>query len=132
MRARPVRGPLIGLTALLLAVSGCTAKPKATESDPATGDVVTNILEPEKLITTFANELQGITVIHALYKGLVDYDVKTGDPVNVVAQSITSPDSKVWTIKLKPGWKFDNGYLELWNLFEYLQGQAAQSAANIN
>ena len=42
---------------------------------------------------TFANELQGITVLHALYKGLIDYDPKTGDPVNVIADSISSPDS---------------------------------------
>jgi len=124
MRRRFLRWPLAGALALLLVTAGCSdSKPVAKDDG---GEVVTNILEPEKLITTFANELQGITVIHALYKGLVDYDPATGDPVNVVAQSITSPDSKVWTITIKPGWKFDNGepvnadsFIRAWNYSAY-------------
>lgn len=125
MRSIPAWRPVAALGALLLVVSGCTSQPKAA-ANTDDGTIVTNILEPEKLITTFANEIQGITVLHALYKGLVDYDAGTGDPVNVVADSITSPDSRVWTIKIKPGWKFDNGepvdadsFIRAWNYSAY-------------
>jgi peptide/nickel transport system substrate-binding protein len=125
MRRRHVRWPLIGLVVSSLVVTGCAESPKPTSTN-ADGEIVTNILEPEKLITTFANELQGITVLHALYKGLVEYDPKTGDPVDVVAESITSQDSKVWTVKIKPGWKFDNGepvdadsFIRAWNYSAY-------------
>lgn len=126
MRNRSVRRPLAGACALLLAAAGCSSDPTKPDTDGSDATVVTNILEPEKLITTFANELQGITVIHALYKGLVDYDPASGDPVNVVAESISSPDEKVWTIKIKPGWKFDNGepvdadsFIRAWNYSAY-------------
>ncbi len=124
MRRRFLRWPLAGALALSLVVAGCSDSKPPADNDG--GEVVANILEPEKLITTFANELQGITVIHALYKGLVDYDPSTGDPVNVAADSIKSPDSKVWTITIKSGWKFDNGepvnadsFIRAWNYSAY-------------
>ncbi|MGX6607645.1 peptide ABC transporter substrate-binding protein [Micromonosporaceae bacterium Da 78-11] len=126
MRTRPVWRPLVGLTMLALLMSACGGKAKTEDTSGDNATITTNILEPEKLITTFANELQGITVLHALYKGLIDYDATTGDPVNVIADSITSSDSKTWLIKIKPGWKFDNGeavdadsFIREWNYSAY-------------
>ena len=51
----------------------------------------------------------------------MDYD-KDFRPIDLAAESITTQDNKVWTIKLLPGWKFHNGepvtadsYINAWN-----------------
>ncbi|QEV20028.1 peptide ABC transporter substrate-binding protein [Streptomyces alboniger] len=67
-------------------------------------------------------EAYGSVVIDSLFTGLVYYD-KQGDITYENAESVT-PDkaNKVWTVKLKPGWKFHNGeavtaksYVDAWN-----------------
>ncbi|MBW5420673.1 ABC transporter substrate-binding protein [Streptomyces sp. BG9H] len=67
-------------------------------------------------------EAYGSVVIDSLFTGLVHYD-KQGDITYENAESVT-PDkaNKVWTVKLKPGWKFHNGeavtaksYVDAWN-----------------
>ena len=44
-----------------------------------------------------------------MWSGLVSYDPRTGGPVNAAAESVTSDDRKVWTVKLKPGGRFQDG-----------------------
>lgn len=67
-------------------------------------------------------EAYGSVVINSLFTGLVSYD-KAGNIVMENAESVT-PDAanKVWTVKLKKGWKFHNGeavtaksYVDAWN-----------------
>ncbi|MGH3711996.1 MAG: peptide ABC transporter substrate-binding protein [Micromonosporaceae bacterium] len=91
----------------------------------AGGELKVHIGEPEHLLPTNTNETQGGTVLQVLYTSLIDYD-KDGKPVNVIADSIDSTDKKLWTIKLKQGWKFHNGeavnadsFINAWNYGAY-------------
>ncbi|MEU1148707.1 ABC transporter substrate-binding protein [Streptomyces sp. NPDC005863] len=68
-------------------------------------------------------EAYGSDVIRSLFSQLVGYKNDTGELTYVNAESVT-PDkaNKVWTVKLKPGWKFHNGetvtaksYVDAWN-----------------
>ena len=76
-----------------------------------------NALQPSNTM-----EAYGSVVIDSLFTGLVHYD-KQGNITYENAESVT-PDkaNKVWTVKLKPGWKFHNGeavtaksYVDAWN-----------------
>ncbi|MFI0483293.1 ABC transporter substrate-binding protein [Actinomadura sp. 9N215] len=51
----------------------------------------------------------GRMIANAVWTGLVSYDPKTGAPVQAAAESITSPDRKAWTIRLRPGGTFQDG-----------------------
>ncbi|MFF4651342.1 ABC transporter substrate-binding protein [Streptomyces sp. NPDC001380] len=69
-----------------------------------------------------AMEVGGGRIIQSIFKGLVDYDPATGKIRNQVADSITTKDSKTWTVKLKSGWTFHNGepvtahsFVDSWN-----------------
>ena len=100
--------------------------PESAAAADSGGSIVASIQEPERLITTFVNEASGFTVVQALYRGLVEYDAKTKAPENVIAQSISTTDNKLWTIKLKPGFTFHNGepvdsdsFLRAWNYGAY-------------
>ena len=60
-----------------------------------------------------------------LFSPLVDYD-EANKPYEVAAESITSTDNKVWTVKLKDGYTFHNGekvtadnYINAWNYGAY-------------
>lgn len=86
------------------------------------GYVSIDVTEPQKpLVPGNTNETQGAYVINSLFTGLVKYDSK-GKLQNANAESVTSEDSKTWTVKLKKGWKFHNGedvtaqsYVDAWN-----------------
>jgi oligopeptide transport system substrate-binding protein len=79
--------------------------------------------EPENALIPGNNtEQQGGDVLDALFAGLVKYDVDTAAPSMEAAESITSADNRVWTIRLKPGWTFHDGtpvtaqnYVDAWN-----------------
>lgn len=79
--------------------------------------------EPEnELIPGHTTESGGVKVIAALFRGLVCYDPVDARPRNAVAESITSTDSTVFTIKLKNGWTFHDGspvtatsFVDAWN-----------------
>ncbi len=112
-----------------------------TTADSGTGDTTTTteammgpegvfstyIVEPEHLTPSTSNESEGIAVLRALFKGLVDYDVRTSEPRNQVADSIVSDDGGLnWTITLKDGWTFHDGtpvtassFVDAWNFTAY-------------
>jgi oligopeptide transport system substrate-binding protein len=77
--------------------------------------------EPKSLIPSRANEANAGDVLEALFTKLVDYDAQQR-PVELAAESITSRDNRVWTIRLRPDWTFHNGepvtadsYINAWN-----------------
>lgn len=84
--------------------------------------VVANGTEPQnKLLPANTNEVGGGRVMQLLYEGLVRYNAD-GDPVNAVAESIETEDSKTFTIKIADGWTFTNGekvtansFVDAWN-----------------
>ncbi len=100
-----------------------TAFGRPNFQDIVGGDVAYAIGEPEHLFPTNTNESEGSKVLDPLFKGLVDFDPVTTEPMNVVAESITSDDGgKTWTIVLKDGWTFHNGeavtahsFVDAWN-----------------
>lgn len=120
--SRNLLSGLAGL-ALALALTGCGKQPASGGTAASTESLVVSIgiSEPKRLIPSSTTEENGHAVLHALFTSLVEWD-KELRPVEVAAESITSPDNRVWTIKLKPGWKFHNGepvtadsYIDAWN-----------------
>ncbi|MGP3943013.1 peptide ABC transporter substrate-binding protein [Streptomyces sp. 6N106] len=102
--------------------SGSNDMDKGT-ADP-NGILTAQLGEPQNpLQPANAKESQGSRVLRAIFAGLVDYEPGTGKLVYVNAESVTpNKDSSVWTVKLKPGWKFHNGeavtaksYVDSWN-----------------
>lgn len=119
------RNLLTGLAGLALALvlAGCGNKPSSSGSAASSKGLVVSlgISEPKRLIPTSTTEENGHTVLHALFTPLVEWD-EHQQAMEVAAESITSPDNRVWTIKLKPGWTFHNGepvtadsYIDAWN-----------------
>lgn len=126
-------GAATALAALLGACTSDTAAPPpsaaavsavATNPPPRPDPVISySETEPANpLVPGNTNEVGGISVLGALFRGLVEYDPKTAAPRNAVAESISSPDSKVWTIKIKSNWVFQDGtkvtaksFVDSWN-----------------
>lgn len=87
------------------------------------GSITVQLGEPQHgLVPTNTAESEGTEVLNALFAGLVDYNIDTNKPENRVAESITSADNKVWTIKIKPDYTFHNGekvtassFVDAWN-----------------
>ncbi|GAA1276034.1 peptide ABC transporter substrate-binding protein [Arthrobacter pascens] len=107
-----------------LALAGCGGGMDG--GDPASSD-------PNKIIMAYSNEPQnpllpantnenfGARVVELLFEGLRAYD-SSGKPVNVLAESIETPDAQNWTIKVRRGTKFTNGeevtaktFVDAWN-----------------
>lgn len=96
---------------------------KAGKADP-NGILTAQLGEPQNpLQPANAKESQGSRVLRAVFSGLVDYEPGTGKLEYINAESVTpNDDSSVWTVKLKPGWKFHDGtpvtaesYVNSWN-----------------
>ncbi len=87
------------------------------------GSVTYQIGEPANLMPTTSNESEGISVLRALFTGLVGFDPETNEAFNAHAASIETEDGgTTWTITLNPGWTFHNGdpvtadsYINAWN-----------------
>ncbi|MEU7475569.1 ABC transporter substrate-binding protein [Lentzea sp. NPDC042327] len=66
--------------------------------------------EPKStLFPANTTEAGGSKVTEALFARLVDYAPEDGKPTNLMAESIESTDAKVYTVKIKQGWKFHDG-----------------------
>jgi peptide/nickel transport system substrate-binding protein/oligopeptide transport system substrate-binding protein len=112
---------IIGLGACDTANSGSNANGGSNPN----GVVSVGIAEPEHLIPSNTTDISGGQVLQALFTPLVTYD-KDAKPVEAQAASITTIDSRVWKIKLKPGYTFHNGepvtadsYIRAWNYGAY-------------
>lgn len=76
-----------------------------------------NPLEPAN-----TNEVQGGKVLSMIFRGLKQYDPKTGEAKNMVAERIETSDSRHFTVTLKDGWTFSDGekvtaksFVDAWN-----------------
>lgn len=104
---------VLGATAIALA--GCSSNGGGSGNDSSSGStnssgiVTTNGSEPQNpLIPSNTTETGGGKIINSIFEGLRSYDAD-GKPVNEVAKSITTDDSKVFDITLNSGWTFTNG-----------------------
>ncbi|KJY41395.1 peptide ABC transporter substrate-binding protein [Streptomyces sp. NRRL B-1568] len=76
-----------------------------------------NPLEPAN-----TNEVQGGKVLDMIFRGLKQYDPRTGAAEDMLAEKIDSPDQQNFTITVKDGWTFSNGekvtarsFVDAWN-----------------
>ncbi|MBF4592576.1 MULTISPECIES: peptide ABC transporter substrate-binding protein [Curtobacterium] len=101
---------VLGATALALtACSSNSSDGGGSGSANASGIVTTNGSEPQNpLIPSNTTETGGGKIIDSLFEGLVSYDAD-GKPVNEVAKSIDTDDSKTFDITLNTGYTFTNG-----------------------
>jgi oligopeptide transport system substrate-binding protein len=124
---------LVGLAAVAaLALSACGGGGggEGTNDADASAVITANTTEPQNpLVPTNTNEVGGGRVVDLIFEGLISYDA-SGAPVNEVAESIETTDSKNYTITLKPDQKFTNGdpvtansFVDAWNY-----GAAAENA----
>jgi len=104
--------------------AGCSG---GGSDDPAASDktIIIGISEPQHLIPSNTTESNGSQVLASLFYPLVDFNEQK-EPVEVAAESITSDDNKLWTVKLKPGFTFSNGepvisdnFIDAWNYGAY-------------
>jgi oligopeptide transport system substrate-binding protein len=87
------------------------------------GDVATAAGEPEHLTPPNSNESEGIEVLSALFRQLVENDPVTSEPSLVVAESIVTDDGgQTYTITVADGWTFHDGtpvtaqsFVDAWN-----------------
>uniref|UniRef100_UPI00046FF3FF peptide ABC transporter substrate-binding protein n=1 Tax=Salinispora cortesiana TaxID=1305843 RepID=UPI00046FF3FF len=127
-----MRGKLLKVvvtaTATVMLATACTGSgdDPAEESDQTGGTLRVYAAEPKHLLPSAASDEPAIYVIRQLYRGLVRYNADTGEPENDLAESIESDDRKLWTIKLKDGYTFDNGepvnadsFIRSWNFAAY-------------
>ncbi|MDR2508843.1 MAG: ABC transporter substrate-binding protein [Candidatus Ancillula sp.] len=109
---------LIAVASVTLASCG-ESKEEAATSD---GIIRAYGCEPQHtLVPGNTGETCGGNVIDLIFSPLVKYN-KDGNPVNEVADSITSDDNQTWDIKIKDGWVFTNGepvtaqsFVDSWN-----------------
>jgi peptide/nickel transport system substrate-binding protein/oligopeptide transport system substrate-binding protein len=107
------------LCAAAPALVACGGASSTSDSDNLVVSI--GIGEPKFLVPSTATESYAHQVMEALFTPLVDYDDEFR-PRELAAESITTADNTVWTIKLRPGWTFHNGepvtadsYINAWN-----------------
>ncbi len=126
-RSRGIWGTtvVVATAALLLTAcggGGSSDSPGAGATDP-NGSVSVYGTEPENtLIPANTNELGGSKALDPMFARLIDYKGDSAEPYNLMAESITTTDSKVFDIKIKAGWKFHDGtevkaknFVDAWN-----------------
>ncbi|WP_051385714.1 peptide ABC transporter substrate-binding protein [Actinokineospora inagensis] len=128
---------------LALTVAGCAGG----GDDSSSGDGSGGGVDPNGALSAFTTEPQnplipgntveqgGTKVVRALFTGLTRYDPVTGESKFAMADKIDTTDSKVYTIKIKSGWKFHDGtevkaknFVDAWNYTTY--GPNAQLGAS--
>jgi len=127
----------VAVVAALGLVACSAAKGKQGGSDAAGARLTVAIKEPDHIVPGLWSGGDSAWVIQALFAPLIEMDSK-GAQEMVAAESVTTKDNRVWTIKLKP-WKFQNGesitaqnYVDTVNANAYGPNAWAQSYATSN
>jgi oligopeptide transport system substrate-binding protein len=118
---------VVGATVVALAATACGGSSNDSGNDASTKWNANGIVkfasgEPENsLVPANTQESYGSDVLKTIFSELVSY-TSDGKVVMRNAESITTTDSKNFTVKLKAGWKFHNGeavtaksYVDAWN-----------------
>ncbi|MDT9688373.1 ABC transporter substrate-binding protein [Streptomyces sp. P9(2023)] len=126
---------VVGATIVALAATACGGgsgkdDSASKEKGKPEGYVSIDVGEPQKpLIPGDTNESLGSYVIQSVFTQLLDFDAQ-GKIVYTNAESIKTTDSKTWTVKLKPGWKFHDGtpvtsasYVKAWNWYANIENK---------
>ncbi|MEU7132135.1 ABC transporter substrate-binding protein [Streptomyces sp. NPDC046261] len=135
MLTRPTLAKLAAGAAATAAALVTTTSTAAACPPGSGGELRVFAEEPGHLVPGNVNQSESLIVDSVLYSGLVRYDPKTLQPVNVQADSITpSADQKVWTVRLKKHLTFHNGepvdadaYIRAWNHTAYGPNEQANN-----
>ena len=115
-------------TLVLSACGGGSDDASGGDTDNSSTAAVTiyNSKPENPLIPANTNEVGGGNILDNVFRGLVTYNPDTAAPELSMAESIESPDKKVWTIKLKAGQTFQDGtpvdaqsFVDAWNWGAY-------------
>jgi oligopeptide transport system substrate-binding protein len=140
MRVSRRAGAVAITAAIALIAAGCSSgddnKGDDSSSGSADGSITIYGGQPENgLVPANTTETNGGMVIDYLWTGLVRYPNDGGAPVNALAESITTTDSKVYTIKIKPNTKFHDGtvvkaenFVKAWNFDALATNNQANSS----
>ncbi|WP_018252383.1 peptide ABC transporter substrate-binding protein [Salinispora mooreana] len=116
----------VAATATAMLATACGGGGSSDADGDAGGTLRVYATEPASLLPSNGNDEPSSLVIRQLYRGLVKYNAETGEPEMELAESITSDDQKLWTIKLKDGYTFENGepvdadaFIRSWNFAAY-------------
>lgn len=126
IRFRAAAAAVTTLSLLLTACGGGSSGGSSGKVDP-NGTFTVYGTEPQNtLIPTNTNELGGSKAVDPMFAQLVGFKGDNAEPYNLMADSITTSDSKVYDIKLKHGWKFHDGtevkaknFVDAWNYGAY-------------
>ena len=122
--------------AMLTSIAACgssSSDDTASNGSDSTSLISVNNSEPQNgLIPSDTNEMGGGKVIRYLFEGLVSFDAK-GKQHLEVAESITpNEDATTYTIKLKKGWKFTNGEAVTAHSFSTIKGYDELQDPNVD
>lgn len=105
LRTRAVA--VIAVATAAVALTACDTSGGGSKSTTSGGNISIAQFEMDHLTAGWGNGYNN-DVVNALYAPLIRFDAE--DKLELVqAESITTADNKVWTIKIKPGWTFHNG-----------------------
>jgi oligopeptide transport system substrate-binding protein len=135
MRLSKRLGAIAAIAVVAVGAAGCTGDGGGDQTDSTAAAITIYGGQPENgLIPSNTTETNGGSVVDYLWTGLIQYPNDGGAPQNALAESITSPDSKTYTIKIKPNTKFHDGttvkaenFVKAWN-FEALATNNQASA----
>ncbi|MEU6534026.1 ABC transporter substrate-binding protein [Streptomyces sp. NPDC046928] len=120
MRAASYARWAAGAMAVALATTACGGGADAGEGGAVLSSSWTDPQNPLEPANT--NEVQGGKVLSMIFRGLKQYDPKTGEAKDMVAERIQTTDSQHYTITLKDGWTFSDGekvtaksFVDAWN-----------------
>ena len=115
--------------ALVMALTACGGGTSSNSAAGSNEDGTVSIYgtEPKSnLLPANTTEAGGSKAVEALYTRLVGFQPEDGKTYNLAAESITTSDAKVYSIKLKQGWKFHDGtevkaknFVDAWNYGAY-------------
>ncbi len=113
--------------AVAVVAAGCGAAEDTPAGSNTDAAITIFNTEPENpLVPGNTTEVGGSRVLDPLFTGLVEYRAEDAQPVNAMAESIDTTDSKVFTVKLKQGWTFHDGtpvtaksFVDAWNWTAY-------------
>ncbi|HEU4547588.1 MAG TPA: ABC transporter substrate-binding protein, partial [Microlunatus sp.] len=131
MRGRARAVLAVGITSVAMLAAACggggETPPATEEGGQAGGEIVIKGCTPENpLVPGATSETCGGNVIDAFTAKLVHYNTETAAPEMDIAESIETSDNQNFTVKLKAGYKFQDGtdvkaknFVDAWNWAAY-------------
>jgi peptide/nickel transport system substrate-binding protein/oligopeptide transport system substrate-binding protein len=120
-----VRWKIAGAVAVALTASLGLSACGGDEAGASDGTFTVGHSEPDHLVPANTTGSYAFDVITELFDNLMTLD-QDGKAVPLAAESVTSGDQKVWTVKLRAGQKFHNGepvtaqsFADAWNNAAY-------------